>query len=161
MHVVLADKNIKENGRYTFLKNPELKDDYCLICDDDIDYPPNYVQNTVECFKRNGDDIVVAYYVNYSHQKFAQPFHRDVVENMSCNIGGVSHYRFGLGVAAFVPGIMNFRFTRQDLDSNWDMEMFWGQECLDRGVKVISPKRPYGFIKFIENRTIDNHALHH
>jgi hypothetical protein len=43
LHVTLGDRNLKENGRYVILKNPNCQNDYCFICDDDINYPPNYV----------------------------------------------------------------------------------------------------------------------
>ena len=54
---------MKECGRYTFLQKPELQNDYCFICDDDINWPKDYVKNTLECFKRHGDNIVSAYYM--------------------------------------------------------------------------------------------------
>jgi len=43
LHVTLGEKNLRENGRYLFLNKPELQEDYCFICDDDIDYPMDYV----------------------------------------------------------------------------------------------------------------------
>ena len=108
LHVTLGDKNLKENGRYLFL-NKECKDDYCFICDDDINYPPNYVENTLKCFERNGDNIVAAYYI-HNNNSFLAEHKEDTVENilMNSRFVVVPHYRFGLGVAAFVPSVTRF-----------------------------------------------------
>ena len=62
--MTIGEKNLKENGRYLFLEKPELQDDYCFICDDDINWPNDYVKNALSCFKRNGDNIVIAYFIN-------------------------------------------------------------------------------------------------
>ena len=43
LHVTLGEKNLRENGRYLFLNKPELQEDYCFLCDDDIEYPQDYV----------------------------------------------------------------------------------------------------------------------
>lgn len=116
---------MKENGRYTFLKNPDCRDDYCFICDDDINYPSTYVKNTLECFKRNGDNIVVAYYIN-NVSKFSVEWSVDQPQNIINYLGGVKHYRFGLGTCAFVPSLMNFKFTQKELELHYDIEMFIG-----------------------------------
>jgi hypothetical protein len=88
----------------------------------------------------------------------------DRVSDTSSNFAGVNHFRFGLGTAAFVPSVMNFKFTYEELAAHYDIEMFIGKECHDRHIKVISPKRVRGFVKFIRNITsakqIDKYALH-
>lgn len=61
LHIKINVPNIKDNGRYTFLK--DCRDDYCFICDDDINWPKNYIQNTLNCFQRHGDHIVTAYFI--------------------------------------------------------------------------------------------------
>ena len=161
MHIHLSTDNLKENGRYLFFDGP-CKDDYCFICDDDINYPTNYVQNTIDCFKRNGDNIVVAYYI-HSNYKFMSEHKKDSVENTLIN-SVVPHYRFGLGVTAFIPSIMNFQFTNEELIRNYDIEMFVAQQCVDNGIRVITPKRPDKFVRFIrdveKNDDVDKYALH-
>lgn len=71
LHITLGDVNLRENGRYLFLDG-KCRDDYCFICDDDIEYPPDYVENTLGCFQRNGEDIVVAYYILSTKQFLAE-----------------------------------------------------------------------------------------
>lgn len=150
--MTLGTVNMKENGRYTFLMGKECREDYCFICDDDIDWPKNYVENTLQCFKRNGDNIVVAYFINRVDSFQAESL-TDRVSDTSSNFAGVNHFRFGLGTAAFVPSVMNFKFTYEELAAHYDIEMFIGKECHDRHIKVISPKRVRGFVKFIRNIT--------
>ena len=161
---MLGDINLKENGRYLFL-NKECKDDYCFICDDDINYPPDYVENTLKCFERNGDNIVTAYYIHNNNSFFAE-YKTDEVQDIFINPKnmGVPHYRFGLGTAAFVPSLMNFQFTYDELVANYDIEMFIGEQCVARGIKVFTPSRRKNFVTFIrsleKNSEIDKFALH-
>lgn len=61
LHITLSPIDMKDNGRYIFMER-ECLNDYCFICDDDIDYPINYIDNTLQCFQRNGEYIVVSYY---------------------------------------------------------------------------------------------------
>ena len=96
---------MKENGRYTFLNNPELQDDYCFICDDDINWPKDYVKNTIDCFHRNGDNIVIAYFINGGMNSYCG---KDEVKTGYCTFGGVPHYRFGAGTSAFIPSCVKF-----------------------------------------------------
>ena len=162
LHIILSTINLKENGRYMFLNN-QCRDDYCFICDDDIDYPSNYVQNTLQCFERNGNYIIAAYYI-HSSLKFKSEYSQDSIENIKINTV-VPHYRFGAGTMAFIPSIIDFKFTYEELESNYDIEMFFGQQCIDRNINVITPQRPKNFIKFIrdvdvEAADIDKCALH-
>lgn len=98
--MVLGEKDMKENGRYTFLNNPELQDDYCFICDDDINWPKDYVKNSIECFKRNGDNIVIAYFINGG---LNAKHDTDEVCTGKSTTASVPHYRFGAGTCAFIP----------------------------------------------------------
>lgn len=83
-----------------FLNNPELQDDYCFICDDDINWPKDYVEKSIECFRRNGDSILIAYFINGG----LSDCHRcDEIKTGYRVLGGVGHYRFGAGTCAFVP----------------------------------------------------------
>ena len=162
LHIILSTINLKENGRYLFLHN-QCRDDYCFICDDDIDYPSNYVQNTLQCFERNGDYIIAAYYI-HSSSKFKSEYSQDSIEDIKIN-AVVPHYRFGAGTMAFIPSIIDFKFTYEELESNYDIEMFFGQQCIDRNINVITPQRPKNFINFIRDvdtdaADIDKCALH-
>ena len=71
------------------------------------------MKNAIECFRRNGDNIVLAYFINgglnIAHL-------RDEVNNGYRVIGGVEHYRFGAGTCAFVPALTRFEFTRGELE---------------------------------------------
>lgn len=152
LHITLGNVNLKENGRYLFLTG-ECKNDYCFICDDDINYPPDYVENTLKCFERNGDDVVLAYYI-HSNNSFVAEHAEDTLENIrmsNLNFVPIEHYRFGLGTAAFVPSITNFRITNEELTANYDIEMLIGEQCSERGIKVLSPARPKNFVTFIKN----------
>ena len=161
LHVTLGDVNLKECGRYTFLWKPELQDDYCFICDDDINWPKDYVKNTLDCFKRHGDGIVAAYYVCDGTPDFVAEHRQDDVKCISMK-WVVPHQRIGAGTMAFVPGLIRFQFTRDELLANYDIEMFMGKQCLDRGIKVYSPKRCRNWLTFMSdrNQTIDKYALH-
>ena len=127
LHVVLG-KNLKENGRYTFLRNPELQDDYCFICDDDISWPKDYVKNAIECFNRNGENILIAYFINGGLDKFHG---KDAVNNGYSHFGSVPHYRFGAGTCAFIPSYMPFKFTDDELEQHYDMELIFAQQCFN------------------------------
>ena len=161
---MLGDINLKENGRYLFL-NKECKDDYCFICDDDINYPPDYVENTLKCFERNGDNIVTAYYIHNTYSFLAEHF-TDEGQNIFINSKYVvvPHYRFGLGTAAFVPSLMDFKFTYEELVANYDVEMLIGEQCVEHGIRVFTPQRKRNFVTFIKNTNknieIDKFALH-
>ena len=116
LHVTLADKNMKENGRYVLMEEmKQSHEDYCFICDDDISYPKNYVQNALECFGRKGDNVVIAYYVR-STNEFERGHLCDEVSDTFFNQPLTPHYRFGLGTAVFVPSLMKFNLTRGELD---------------------------------------------
>ena len=162
LHIWLSKVNMKENGRYVLLNKVDCQNDYCFICDDDIIYPKNYVQNTLQCFERKGDGIVTAYYVR-STNEFEGGHSTDEVSDISFFNNSTPHYRFGLGTAAFVPSEINFKVSETELDQNYDVEMLFGQQCHDKGINVITPKRPVKFVAFITSREgveVDKFALH-
>ena len=146
LHITLGEKNLKENGRYTFLSKPELQNDYCFICDDDINWPEDYVKHTIDCFHRNGDNIVIAYFINGGlntcHAK-------DEKCTGYSTFGQVPHHRFGAGTCAFVPSIARFKFSEDELLKHYDLELFFAQQCIDNGLSLISPERASNWIKFI------------
>ena len=57
-----------------------------------------------------------------------------------------------------------FKFSYAELTANYDMEMIWGQQCLDEKIRLYTPKRPKNWITFIRdtqtNCDIDKYALH-
>ena len=125
LHVTLGDVNLKECGRYTFLWKSELQDDYCFLCDDDINWPKDYVKNTLECFKRHGDCIVTAYFVCDGVSDFVAEHRQDDLKRISTE-WIIPHQRIGAGTMAFVPGLIGFQFTWDELLANYDIEMFMG-----------------------------------
>lgn len=72
------------------------------------------------------------------------------------------HYRFGSGVMAFVPSVIKFGITMDELNQGYDIEMLFGQHCVDKKINVISPIRPERFIRFIADTesSVDDFALH-
>ena len=159
LHITLGKINLRDNGRYTFLKG-ECKDDYCLICDDDINYPKNYVQNTIDCFKRNGDNIIVTYYVHGIIPFYAEHTIDEIQDVREPAV--VPHYSFGSGTMSFVPSVINIDISFDELVSGYDMELFFGQHCYDMKINVFTPIRPKRFLTFIvdDDASVDEHALH-
>lgn len=143
LHITLGDVNLKENGRYIFLNKPELQEDYCFICDDDIVWPEDYVKRTLECFKRHGDNIVIAYFINGGLSDFHA---KDQVQTGYSVIQSIAHYRFGAGTCAFVPGLTKFKFTYDELVAHYDIELFFAKQCMNDGIKLYSPERRANWI---------------
>src|SRR5690606_8361600 len=46
--VIEHDNSMKDGSRFI---NVHKKDGYCLVCDDDIEYPPDYVQRMIEVYE--------------------------------------------------------------------------------------------------------------
>lgn len=148
LHVVVSKENLRDNGRYIFLDGA-CKDDYCFVCDDDINYPSNYISNAMECFKRNGDNIVIAYYVRGWIPFYAE-HKNDEIQDLN-EPAVIPHHSFGSGTMAFVPSIMNFDITREELSNGYDMELFIGEHCFENKINVFTPKRPEKFLTFISD----------
>lgn len=59
---------------------------------------------------------------------------------------------------------MKFEFTYDELLANYDIEMFIGEQCVNRGIRVITPKRRKNFVSFVRDSykdcDVDKHALH-
>ena len=129
----------------------ECKNDYCFICDDDIDWPANYVDHTLECLHRYNDNVVISYYA-YSSEDFLKQHENDL--ECSC---------LGSGTCAFIPSILNANITYDELKNMYDCEIFIVNECLRKNIKIISPKRPVNFCKWKIldgiNASIDSYAL--
>ena len=162
LHILLSTTDLKENGRYLFL-DTVCRDDYCFICDDDIQYPSDYVSNTLKCFERNGENIVIAYYI-HNLNSFVGGHSKDEAICTLTSVYGIKHYRFGLGVTAFIPSVTNFKILSAEIFSKYDIEMIIAQQCVDNNINVISPMRRANFVNFIRQSEpaadIDKYALH-
>ena len=105
--------------------------------------------------------MVIAYYVR-STMEFEKAHSSDDTPNILFN-SPIPHYRFGLGTAAFVPSLVKFKVSDYELEQNFDVEMIFGQQCHDRNIQVVTPKRPNQFVVFIKSKGvvgIDKYALH-
>jgi hypothetical protein len=105
---------------------------------------------------------VIAYFV---HSTSSFEARHDFDEQYNIRTNWVTpHYRFGLGVTAFVPSLVQFKVTEEELAENYDVEMIFGYQCYAKNIKVITPKRPNRFVTFIKSldsdSQVDKYALH-
>ena len=106
------------------------------------------MKNAIECFKRNGDNIVIAYFINGGLNTLHK---NDEIKTGYSTFGSVPHYRFGAGTCAFVPSIVQFKFTYDELVAHYDMELFFAHQCVKQMIKLYSPKRAAQWITFMRD----------
>lgn len=131
LEVMLAKENscLKENGRY--LMANKYPDAYLLTVDDDLNYPPNYVQKMVEQIDRYGQKCIMAFHgtqFDASMKEIWFPFSHTVPMN-------VQVHRVGGGVMGFVPSQINFKCPSIEQLKSWDGDASISVWATNNGIK--------------------------
>jgi len=100
-----VNKDLTDNGKFYGLKYSR-KPSYYFSCDDDIIYPPNYIQHTIQAIEKYG--CIVTYHgrklkglgLNYYLGHDAYSAFKNVSQNMEVDIAGT-------GVTAFKTSYFN------------------------------------------------------
>ena len=67
-------------------------------------------------------NIVIAYYI-HNLNSFVRGHPKDEAICTLTSVYGIKHYRFGLGVTAFIPSVTNFKILPTEIFSKYDIEM--------------------------------------
>jgi len=130
---VYTGRDLTDNGKFAFL--PYAKDEYFFTCDDDIEYPDNYIENTLRYLKKYNKHFItyhgrkldgkgLDYYSG--HKRFA--FNRTVKGNWEIDVPGT-------GVSAFHTSLL--RFDPLTWDKYKMSDLMCGLELAKRGIPAL------------------------
>lgn len=130
---------LKENGRLFWIKRH--KNDYYLTVDDDINYPPNYVQTIVNEIEYYGQNAIVSFHGTIFTKRNTEkyfPFSERVEENIQV-------HRIGGGVAGFIPSKIYLDYSSMNDFKTWDGDATLSVLATKHGIKkyVIAHQKGY------------------
>lgn len=113
---ILAKKHsdCKENGRLFWVN--QHANDYYLTVDDDINYPPNYVNNIIMHINALHENVIVSYHGTIFDNKNKEHYF-----SFTHNVDSIVQvHRIGGGVAGMIPKKINFICPDIDKLKTWD-----------------------------------------
>ncbi len=155
-------KDRGDTGKYFAVNG--IDDGYFFSCDDDLIYPSDYVQKTIEFLKSKQNKVIATYHGAILNKGVLQNYYRDRKQihyahfqrtPIPVHIGGTGVMAFH--VHTFKPTIKNFAYP--------NMSDIWvGVQAQDAGIPIICAPRPLGWIKAMEipsEETIHGSKLNH
>jgi hypothetical protein len=151
LHVVEnpPENNSGSAGRFRYC--PKTEDVYYFTCDDDLVYPPTYVQDTIQKLQQYGEDkTVIAWHGKKLKKHPIKQYSRDV-ENHNCLDRVLLDVRVdiaGTGVMAFSTKTLRI-FPEQFKDKNND-DVEASILIARAGLQVIVPAHDAGYFKYLD-----------
>lgn len=147
------DTGIDYRSSGKFYKASEYPNDYYFSIDDDIIYPPDYVENTISKMKYYGNNVVVSYH-GRNLKPNATSYYRDysdmVVFHLSQRIDVEITY-IGTGVMCMIPSTINFNLNDITQPNMTDIEI--SLMAKKNNIKCIVLSHRRNWIKPIINNT--------
>jgi len=130
---VYTGRDLKDNGKFAFL--PYTKDEYFFSCDDDLEYPEDYIEKTLRYLKKYPNHVITYhgrrllgkgrnYYRGHKHYACL----RDVKGNWEIDVPGT-------GVSAFHTDLIKFDPLLWDKYKMSDL--MFALECAKREVPIL------------------------
>lgn len=136
--------NIKDAGKFAFLD--KYYDCYYLTIDDDINYPPNYVQRITRNIDRYGRKCVISYHghlnLNGRHRYFG--FYDTLEKDHLCNS------RLGTGVTGLVPSQIRLPVLTMEQLHEIDTDQSLSVWALNNGIPMICCAHRKGWMTNIQ-----------
>jgi len=150
INFIILDNSRGDAAKFYYIQR---RRGWIFTCDDDLEYPPNYVNYTIRLLKLWGN-VVISYHGRTLRERpissYYAPLNRieayrclgDVPVNARVDVGGT-------GVMAFhsdtIKGLHYNNFKAPNMADIW--MALW---CEDSGVKIIVPKHTKGWIKYLD-----------
>ncbi len=151
IYCTLSTINYTDNGKFIQLDNHYLmrEPQYYFTCDDDLIYPPDYVEKTIENIKKYGS--IVTYHGRLIRQKGVDYYLKH--QAFKCLSGQSNDFLIdvcGTGVTAFDTryfhprGLASHKLQRMS-------DLIFSLEAAKQGKKIGCCARKYGWIKAIQH----------
>lgn len=147
-----GNKDLKDNGKFCVLNeipDPAVQPVYVFLCDDDIDYPPNYWPITINTIKRYG--CIVSHHGRVLDGGIGVHYFRG---HKSVSFKWRNEYEGFLDVAG--TGVTAFRsdyFNPKGLEHSGDFrvsDLIFSLEALKQGKKIMTIPHGKGWISQME-----------
>ncbi|RNF84357.1 FkbM family methyltransferase [Montanilutibacter psychrotolerans] len=145
--VKIGGEDLRDNGKFYF--GPELPEGYCFTVDDDIVYPPDYVQRLIRKIELYGRKAlvgvhgtifakpIVSYFADRTLFHFKHPLERDRIVN-----------QLGTGTLAFHTSL--WRPSHTAFASTGMVDAWIAVEAAKRGIPLIVVDRKRNWLKPME-----------
>ena len=135
---VYTGEDLTDNGKFAFL--PWVKNEYYFTCDDDIEYPTDYIENTLY-YLRKYPTYVITYHgrkllgegLDYYHDHKRYAFNRTVKGNWEIDAPGT-------GVTAFHTDLITcdpLKWKHKKMS-----DLMFGLECAKKNVPILCVQHP-------------------
>jgi glycosyltransferase involved in cell wall biosynthesis len=152
VHVVRSQDvpGLRDNGKFIELDRLSKagEDAYYLTTDDDIEYPPDYVNTMIKALQSFDDQVVVGVHGvtlqdepkgYYTSRRMVHAFWRELERPRLVNVLGTGTTAFR---AANFPGFSLDHFAQPGM-----ADLYLARECQRRGVAMVCVARPEAWLK--------------
>lgn len=149
--------DLRDNGKFYFLES--ARPGYYLTVDDDIAYPPDYVDHLIAKLKQYGDRVIVGCHGTILPAKidrFFSPNGRTVLSFKHELADDRQVHLLGSGTTAWHTAVMPL--TAADFASKGMADLWLGAVAQRHRVPMISVARPEGWLRPIED--LDSKSLY-
>lgn len=138
-------KDRGDTGKFFALK--DVTEGYYFSADDDIIYPENYVEKTIEFLKKNDDKVIATYHGAILKKGILENYYRDRKQvhyahfqrnPLVVDIGGTGVMAFN--VKTFKPDIEKFLYPNM-------ADVWVGIQAKDNNIPIVCAPRPLNWIK--------------
>jgi hypothetical protein len=124
---------------------------YIFTCDDDLIYPPDYVETMIKKIEQYGRKAVITCHGRTFPDRKITSYYRDKLEGFRC-LGDVQK---DVQVHSGGTGVMAWHSDLWRPEMSWFMapnmaDVFIGREAKKRGIPIICIEHSEGWIKYIE-----------
>lgn len=150
--VICNDKNnsLRDNAKFLLLEEliKENKDGYYFTCDDDIEYPVDYVNTLLERLKKYQEKVIVGCHgvilsnrikKYFSDERIVYNFKKSLEKDIPVNI-------LGTGTTAFRVGIFN-KFCLSEFEYPGMVDIYFAIKCKKNDILQICIERHDDWLK--------------
>ena len=146
--------DLRANGKLMGL-NMAGSDAYYFCVDDDIIYPPDYVQRNLQFLKQHDDKVVCSVHASRIQADFSNYLTDRAILHRSHPLAQSTRVDVaGTCTAAFHTGILEFDVRQWETTNMVDLN--FALECKKRNIPILSMPRNEGWIKCIAEHQPDS-----
>lgn len=151
VNLYFTDNSKGDAFKFLQLSNSE---GYFLTIDDDLIYPPNYVDHLINKCKENNNSKVITLHGRNFNKFPINSYYKSATERYSClnKVRNDVKVQFGgTGVMCFHTSLMKIPI---DYFQNPNMADVWvGKYCIENNIEIICLKHDEGYVKYIPQKT--------
>lgn len=149
IEVFIPKRDLKDNGKFSFVTMAEKDEIYCTL-DDDINYPKDYAKTIIESLEKYPDSVVTFHgrILSGKHKEYYKAPHKtfrcfgEVKKDTKIDVAGT-------GVSAFkvfegLEDIAHSSYVKMS-------DILFSLNCSFKGKKIMCIKHKAGWIKHIES----------